>query len=77
MGVGGGKLQIHGKEHSKRGAEGRVERFPHRRSVLTTTHKPETLVCLPSGMSRGWKLRLRHWSSDPREKTGVGCVKTA
>ena len=43
--VVGGKLQSHRGEHSNRGAEGKVERFPHRGSVLTSTHQPERLVC--------------------------------
>ena len=25
----------------------------------------------------GWELRLGLWRSDPRERTGVGCMKTA
>ena len=39
----GGNLQSHGGEHSHRGAEGKVERFPHKRSVPTSPHK---LRCL-------------------------------
>ena len=76
-GVVGGKLQSHGGEHSNRGAEGKVERFPHRGLVLARTHQPERLVCSPSRASRGWELRLRLWRSDPRERTGVGGVNTA
>ena len=72
-----GKLLSHGGERSNRGAEGKVERFPHRRLVLTSTHQPERLVCSPSGMGGSWKLRLRLQRSDPRERTGVGCVNTA
>ena len=75
--MAGGKLQSHGGEHSNSRAEGKVERFLHRGSVLTSTHQPETLVCSPSGMGPGWELRLRLWRSDPRESTGVGCVNTA
>ena len=44
-----GKLQSRGGEHSNRGAEGKVERFPHRGSVPTSTHQPERLVCSPAG----------------------------
>ena len=39
--------------------------------------QPEGLVCSPAGMGRGWELRLRLRSSDPRERTGVDCVNTA
>ena len=76
-GGGGGGLQSHGGEHSNRGAEGKAERIPHRGAAPTSTHQPERLVCSPSGAGGGWELRLRPWSSDPRERTGVGCVKTA
>ena len=76
-GGGGGKLRGHGGERSHRGAEGKVEKFPHRGSVQTSTHQPERLVCSPTGASGDWDLRLGHWRSDPRERTGVGCVNTA
>ena len=77
-GLGRGvKLRSHGGEHSNRGAEGKAERFPHRGSVPTSTHQPERLVCSPAGMGGGWELRLRLQRSDPRERTGVGCVNTA
>ena len=49
MGGGGGKLWSHGGERSHRGAEGKVDRFPHGGSVPTSTHQPERLVCSPAG----------------------------
>ena len=76
MGSGGGELWSHGGERSNKGVEGEAERFPHRGSVPTSTHQPERLVCSPSGAGRGWELRLG-LQSDPRERTGVGCVNTA
>ena len=76
MGGGGGKLQSHGGEHRHRGVEGKAERFPHRGSVPTSTHKPERLVYSPAGMGGGWELRLG-LRSDFRERTGVGSVNTA
>ena len=75
MGGSGGKLQSHGGERSNRGAEGKAERCPHRGSVPTSTHQPERLVCSPAGAGRGRELRLGLRSSDPRERTGVGCMK--
>ena len=73
-----GKLRSHGGERSHRGAEGKAERFPHRGSAPSSTHQPERLVCSPAGAGRGWELRLGLlWRSDPRERTGVGCVNTA
>ena len=77
MGGGGGKLRSHGGECSNRGAEGKAERFPHRGSVPNSTHQPERLVCSPARAGWGWELRLRLRRSDPRERTGVGCVNTA
>ena len=74
---GGGKLRSHGGERSNRGAEGKAERFPHRGSVPTSIHQPERLVCSPAGAGGGWELSLRLWRSDPRERTGVGCMNTA
>ena len=76
MGSSGGKLQSHGGERSHRGAEGKVKRFPHGGSVPSSTHQPERLGCSPAGAGGGWELRLSLWS-DPRERTGVGCVKIA
>ena len=65
------------EESAATGAEGKAERFPHRGAVLTSTHQPERLVCSPAGVGRGWELRLGLRRSDPRERTGVGCVNTA
>ena len=76
-GVVGGKLWSYGGERSNRDAEGKVERFPHRGSLLTSTHQPKSLVCSPAGVGGGWELKLRLRRSDPRERTGVGCVNTA
>ena len=72
-----GKLRSHGGERSNRGAEGKAERFPHGGSVLTSTHQSQRLVCSPTGAGGGWELRLGLRRSDPRERTGVGCVNTA
>ena len=74
--VGGGKLRSHGRERSHRGAEGKVERFPHRGSVPTSTHQPERLVCPPTGVGGGWELRLG-LRSDTRKRSGIGGVNTA
>ena len=70
-------LGSHRGERNNRCAEGKAERFPHRRSVLTSAHQPERLVCSSAGAGGGWELRLRNWSSDPRKMTGVDCVHTA
>ena len=56
--MGGWELQSHGGERSNRCAEGKVERFPHRGLVPTSTHLPERLVCSPAGAGGGWELRL-------------------
>ena len=76
-GWGEGKLWSHRGEHNNRGTEGKVERFPHRGLVLISNHQPERFACSPIRVGGGWELRLRLRSSDPRERTGVGCVNTA
>ena len=43
-----GDIQSHGREHSNRGLEGKAKIFPHRRSVPTSTHLPEMLICSPT-----------------------------
>ena len=73
----GGKLQSHGGESSNRVAEGKAERFLHRGSVPTITHQPERLVCSPTWVGWGWELRFGLQRSDPRERTGLGCMNTA
>ena len=72
-----GKLWSHRGECNNRVAESKGERFPYRGSVLTSTHQPERLVCSPAGAGGGWELRLGLRRSDPRERTGVGCMNTA
>ena len=76
MGGRGAKLQSHRRECSNKGVEGKAERFPHKGSVLTSTHQPKRLVCSPTGIGRGWELRLGLWW-DCRERTGIGGVNTA
>ena len=71
------KLRSHGGESSNRGAEGKAERFPYGRSMPTSTHQSERLVCSPAGTGGDWEMRLQLRRSDPRETTKVGCVNTA
>ena len=73
----GAELQCRGGERGNRGAEGKAERFPYRGAVPSSTHQPERLVCSPTGAGGGWELRLGLRRSDPRERTGVGCLNTA
>ena len=47
------------EESAATGAEGKVERFPHRGSVLTSTHQPERLLYSPARVGGGWELRLQ------------------
>ena len=76
-GGNGGKLCSHGGQRSNRVAEGKADRFPHIGLVPTSTRQPERMVCSPAGEGGGWELRLGLRRSDPRERTGVGCVNTA
>ena len=61
----------------QQGTESKAERFLHRRSVPTSTHQPKMLVCSPTRENGGLELRLGLWKSDPRERTGVGYMKTS
>ena len=70
----GGEPQRWGQQ---RGCGGKAERILHRGSVPTRTHQSEMLVGSPARAGGGWVLRLGFWKSDPRERTGVGCMKTA
>ena len=65
------------EESTATGAEGKVEKFLHRGSVLTSTHQAKRLVCSPARTGGGWELRLRLRRADPRERTGGDCVNTA
>ena len=65
------------EESAATGVRRAKRRLPHRGSVPTSTHQPERVVCSPTGAGRGWELRLGLRRSDPRERTGVGCVNTA
>ena len=75
--MSGGKLRSHGGEHSNRGAEGKAERFLHRGLVLSSTHQPEKPVCSPARAAGDWELRIRLRRSDPKDRTGVGCMNIA
>ena len=61
----------------QRGAEGKAQTLSHRGLVLTSTQKPERLLCSSTRAGGDWELRLGHRRSYPRETTGVGCVNTA
>ena len=54
-----------------------VQRAKHRGSFPTSTHQPERLVGSPTGMGGDWELKLGLQRSDPRERTGLGCMNTA
>ena len=74
---GGGESLEPRKRAQQQGCRGQSGEIPTQRIVLTSTHQPERLVCSPAGAVWGWELRLRLRKSDPRERTGVGCVNTA
>ena len=65
------------EESAATGVQRAKQRDSHRGSVPTSTHQPERLVCSPTMAGGGWELRLGLQRSDPRERTGVGCVNTA
>ena len=75
----GWKLQSHGRERSNKGAEGKAERFPHRRSVPTSTHQLKRLVCSPTSQD-GWGLGPEALASSEirsQGEDGAGCMNKA
>lgn len=74
-----GKLQSLRGEYSHGYTEGKAEIIPHRGSVLMHAAQPEIFVCLwsQSRVGRDLVLRLWLWRPDPKEKTGIGNMKTA
>ena len=77
-GMAGGKLRSHGGERSNREAEGKAERFRTEDRCQPALTSLRGLSAHPlARTSGGWELRLRLRRSDPRERTGVGCVNTA
>ena len=59
------------------GCGGQSREIPARR-IGADQHSPaRELVRSPASMDGGWELRLGLRRSDPRERTGVGCVNTA
>ena len=51
--MGSGEVSGPWKRAQQQGCEGKVEIFPHRGSVPTSTHQPERLVCSPAGAGGG------------------------
>ena len=73
--VEGGASDL-GGECSNRGAEGKAE-IPARR-IGAEQHSPAQEACLLTRQGRwGLGAEARAQSTDPRERTGVGCEKTA
>ena len=57
-GVVGGEASEPRRRAQQQGCGGQSGEILYRGSVPTSTHQPESLVCSPSGASRGWELRL-------------------
>ena len=76
-GVGRGEPSEPQRRAQQQGCRGQSREIPAQRSVPTSTHQPERLVCSPARVGGGWELRLGLQRSDPRERTGVGCENTA
>ena len=59
----------------------RVQRAKQKDSCTEDWSRPAftslTLVCSPTCAGGDWELKLGLWRSDPKERTGVGSVKTA
>ena len=69
-----GKASESWRRAQQQGCRGQSRKIPAQKIAAD---QPERLVCSTAMMGGGWELRLGLWSSDPRERTGVGCVNTA
>ena len=76
-GGGGGAASEPQRRAQQQECRGQSGEISAHKSVLTSTHQPERLVCSPARAGGGWELRLRLRRSDPRERTRVGYVNTA
>ena len=72
-----GKASEPRRSMQQQGCREQSREIPVQRIMPTSTHQPERLVCSTAGAGWGWELRLGLWRSDPREKTGVGCMDRA
>ena len=76
LGVGGGEASEPRRRAQQQGCGGQSRETPTQR-ISADQHSPAREASLLSRRGgRGWELRLGH-QSDPRERTGVGCVNTA
>ena len=57
-----------------RGQSGEI---PAQKITADQHSQTERLVCSPAETGWDWEPRLQLRRSDPRERTGVGCVNTA
>ena len=73
----GGESSEPQRRAQEQGCRGQSREIPAQR-IYADQHSPaETLVCSLAGACGGWEQTLRLWRSEPRERTGVGCVNTA
>ena len=75
--VGRGEASEPQRRAQQQRCGGQRGEIPAQRIRPTSPHQPERLVCSPAGAGGVWELRVGLWRSDPRERTGVGCVNTA
>ena len=76
-GVAGGSFRAM-EESAATGGRGQSREIPAWR-IAADQHSPAQEACLLTCRDSGgsWELRLGLQRSDPRERTGVGCVNTA
>ena len=79
MGTGSGREKSFGtKEESTATTVQRAKQRDSRtEDQCWQAHKSEMLVCSPTGAGGGWELMLKLQKSNPRERTGVRCMKRA
>ena len=77
QGVGGREASEPWRRAQPQGCRGQSGEIPTQGSSADQHSAARRLVCSPTRAGRGWELRLGLRRSDPRERTGVGCVNTA
>ena len=77
QGLAGGRGTLEPQRSvQQHGCGGQSGEIPVQR-ISAEQHSPAREACLlPRRGRRGWELRLGLRRSDPRERTGVGCVNT-
>ena len=77
QGGGGSEASEPQRRAQQQHCRGQSRENPAKGIGADRTYQLERLVCSPAGAGGVWELKLGLWSSDPRDKTWVGCMNRA